>query len=127
MTVVRTISRSVAAVVEQLELDGGLLVTAERLGDVLREVGGRPGDARRVAYELERAGWLGRLRTRHAWEFIPGSRGGVYGSGDRFIEFRAQLAVNPVVVGRSCHGIGSVCPRPRAAHPGTRGRRDRAG
>jgi AbiEi antitoxin C-terminal domain len=91
----RAISKSVAAVVEQLELEGDLLVTTARLADVLRSVGGQPDDASRMAYELQRAGWLGQLRTRQAWEFIPGARGGVYGSGDRFIEFRAQLAVHP--------------------------------
>lgn len=99
MTVARSISKSVAPVVEQLELDGDLLVTTARLADVLHDVGGQPDDASRVAYELQRAGWLGQLRTRRAWEFIPGARGGVYGSGDRFIEFRAQRAVDPSWLG----------------------------
>lgn len=48
------------------------------------------GDPRQLAYELQRGGWFGPLRSRHAWEFLPGARGGAYGSGDRFIEFRAQ-------------------------------------
>lgn len=97
MTVPRVISRSVAAVVEQLELAGDLLVTPYRLAAVMRQVGLKDEkvDARRLAYELQRGGWLGPLRTRHAWEFLPGARGGAYGSGDRFIEFRAQRAVNP--------------------------------
>ncbi len=90
----RVISRSVAEVVEQLELDGDLLVTVDRLTSVMSERGLR-GDPRRLGYELQRAGWLGRLRSRHVWEFLPGARGGAYGSGDRFIEFRAQRAVDP--------------------------------
>lgn len=89
MTVARVITHSMADVVEQLELDGDVVVTVERLAAVMRhlDVGGDP---RRLAYELQRDGWLGRLRTRHAWEFLPGARGGPYGAGDRFIEFRAQ-------------------------------------
>lgn len=47
-----------------------------------------------MAYDLQRGGWLGKLRTRHSWEFLPGARGGPYGSGDRFIEFRAQQALD---------------------------------
>lgn len=97
MTASRVIRRSIADVVEQLELDGELLITFDRLATVMRAVGheATEADVRRLAYELQRQGWLGRLRTRHAWEFLPGARGGAYGSGDRFIEFRAQRAVNP--------------------------------
>jgi hypothetical protein len=93
MTVARVITRSVSDVVEQLELDGDFVVTVDRLAAVLGQLGQR-GDPRQLAYELQRDGWLGKLRTRHAWEFLPGARGGAYGSGDRFLEFRAQLAVD---------------------------------
>lgn len=97
MTVTRAIPTSMAGVVQHLELDGDCIVTLNRLAEVMTEVGrnGNREEARLLAYELQRAGWLGQLRTRGAWEFLPGSRGGVYGSGDRFIEFRAQDAVNP--------------------------------
>lgn len=94
MTVARVITRSVSDVVEQLELDGDVVVTVDRLAAVMGQVG-QSGDPRKLAYELQRDGWLGKLRTRHAWEFLPGARGGAYGSGDRFIEFRAQWAVDP--------------------------------
>ncbi|WP_204803771.1 type IV toxin-antitoxin system AbiEi family antitoxin [Mycobacterium riyadhense] len=97
MTVARVIPRSVADVVEQLELDGDLVVTSDRLATVMRQVGldGHKAATRRLAYELQRDGWLGQLRTRHAWEFLPAARGCTYGSGDRLIEFRAQRAVDP--------------------------------
>ncbi len=85
----RTIPKSLAPIVEQLELDGDVVVTVDRISGVLNEVGSDD-DARQVAYDLQRAGWLGSLRTRGAWEFYPGARGGAYASGDRFIEFRAQ-------------------------------------
>lgn len=89
----RAITASVAPVVEQLELDGDLIVSVDRLADVLRRLG-KGGAPRQVAYELQRAGWLGSLRTRDTWEFLPAARGGAFGSGDRFIEFRAQRASN---------------------------------
>ena len=70
----RVISRSVSNVVEQLELDGDIVVTVDRLAAVIDSLG-LSGDARLLAYELQRDGWLGTLRTRHAWEFLPGVRG----------------------------------------------------
>lgn len=90
----RVITRSVSDVVEQFELDGDVVVTVDRLASVMGQLG-MVGDPRRMGYELQRGGWLGKLRTRHAWEFLPGARGGAYGSGDRFIEFRAQRAIRP--------------------------------
>jgi hypothetical protein len=91
--VARAIPTSMATVIEQLELDGDSVVSADRLAEVLRAIG-RGDDPRRLAYELQRAGWLGSLRTRGAWEFLPAARGGAFGSGDRLIEFRAQHAVD---------------------------------
>lgn len=90
----RTIPPSLAHVVEQLELDGALIVT---VADLARLSGPDTSDeaARQVAYELQRSGWLGRLRTRNAWEFLPGARGGPIGSEDRFVEFRARQATDP--------------------------------
>lgn len=90
----RAISTSLAPVVEQFELDADVVVTLDRIAEVLRMTkSDQP--PREIAYELKRAGWLGSLRTRGAWEFLPGARGGAYGSGDRFIEFRAQKQLHP--------------------------------
>lgn len=90
----RAISSSLAPIVEQLELDGDVIVTPGRIAEVLRSMGSNA-DAKTIAYELQRAGWLGSLRTRGAWEFLPGARGGAYSSGDRFLEFRAQRQRDP--------------------------------
>jgi predicted transcriptional regulator of viral defense system len=83
-----------ASVVEQLELDGASIVT---VADLARLSGTNisADAARQVAYELQRTGWLGRLRTKNAWEFLPGARGGPIGSEDRFVEFRARRATDP--------------------------------
>ena len=91
----RSIPPSIADVVEQLELEGAPVVTVSLLQSLLADAGKNLDDASKVAYELKRAGWLGSLHTRGAWEFLPGSRAGAYSSGDRFIEFRAQLTVDP--------------------------------
>lgn len=112
----RTIPPSLAAVVEQLELDGASIVT---VADLARMLGlNTPGDqGRQVAYELQRAGWLGRLRTKNAWEFLPGARGGPIGSADRFVEFRARRATDPSWGGvlamesaASLHGLAQRLP-----------------
>lgn len=94
MTVGRVIPRPLAGVVEQFELDGEVIVTVDRLAAVMRDVG-LAGDPRTLAYDLQRGGWLGTLRSRNAWEFLPGARAGAYSSGDRFLEFRAQQALHP--------------------------------
>lgn len=90
----RVITRPIADVIEQLELDGDTIVTVDRLASVMDEVGAA-GSPRTLAYELQRDGWLGTLRSRGAWEFLPSARAGAYSSGDRFLEFRAQLALRP--------------------------------
>lgn len=98
MTMARSLSRSLAPVVELLELDQPRVVTAAKIADLMAQIGGaRPleDDARTVAYELQRRGWLGQLRTRNVWEFLPGARAGAYGAGDRYIELRAQMAYDP--------------------------------
>ncbi|WP_372734323.1 type IV toxin-antitoxin system AbiEi family antitoxin [Nocardioides sp.] len=106
--------------VEHLELEGDLVVTLESLRAALAAAGDHDTSedrARAVAYQLQRAGWLGTLRSRNAWEFQPGSRGGPYGSGDRFVEFRAYAATHPSWSGvlamesaASLHGLAQRFP-----------------
>lgn len=93
----RSLPGSLAPVVEELELEQPRVVTLSQIADIVERTApdGTSGEPRRIAYELQRRGWLGRLRTMNAWEFFPGARAGAYGSGDRFIELRAQLAVKP--------------------------------
>lgn len=94
----RAIPTSLSGVIEYLELEGDLVVTLDSLRAAMEAAGyGDPSEdrVRTVAYQLQRAGWLGTVRSRNAWEFQPGSRGGPYGSGDRFIEFRAYAATHP--------------------------------
>ena len=94
----RAISTALSGVLEQLELEGDLVVTRQTLRDAMANAGLGPASeeqVRSVAYRLKRAGWLGSLRTRNAWEFLPAARAGAYRAGDRFMEVRAYTATHP--------------------------------
>ena len=97
MTTTRTLPRRLAGIVEQLELEQPRVVTMAELTRMAIQTGAstNQAEAAKLAYWLQHLGWLGSVRTRNVWEFNPGSRAGAYGSGDRFIEFRAQLAADP--------------------------------
>ena len=90
----RSVPKSLAAVVEELELRRPTLVTKEFLGEILSEhrIGLNPSD---VAHRLQKHGWLLSLRTKDAWEFAPAARAGRIGSGDPLIELRATLHHRP--------------------------------
>ena len=93
----RSIPKTLAPVLEELELDQPRVVLLTDLESILDRLGAADGaiSAPDVAYELQRRGWLGRLRTQGAWEFYPAARAGAIGSGDRFVELRAYRRRNP--------------------------------
>lgn len=91
MTEGRSISKSLAPLLESLELDQPRVLTTQDLAARAVQVGldWRPRD---IARRLLESGWLLPLKTRGAWEFAPGARAGALGAGDPFIELRATLA-----------------------------------
>lgn len=94
----RVISSGLADVVEQLELDGELVVTITSLRAAMEAAGRRETSdtqVRSTAYRLQRAGWLATLRPRGAWEFLPAARAGRFRAGDRHMELRAYAATHP--------------------------------
>ena len=93
-TTARHVPRSLAALVQELELRQPRIVTAELLRDVIGRTGSHL-DTRQAADRLTRAGWLVPLRTRHAWEFAPAARAAAVGSGDPWVELRALLHHRP--------------------------------
>jgi hypothetical protein len=97
MTVVKSLPRRLVGIVEAMEFEQPRVVTLSMLTQLAMATGAAKdaAGAAKVAYWLQELGWLGSVRTKRAWEFIPGSRAGAIGSGDRFIEFRAHLAVHP--------------------------------
>jgi hypothetical protein len=95
MTITRTIPKSLSGLLGELELEQPQIVTVSVITDAAKHLGlaCNDGQIKRIAYRLQNMGWLGSLRTKGAWEFYPAARAGAYGSGDRFIEFRAQSSV----------------------------------
>ncbi len=94
---VRPIPKSLAPVLEELELEQPRVVLLLDLENILGRLGepDAADSAPGVAYQLQRRGWLGRLRAQGAWEFYPAARAGAIGSGDRFIEMRACRRRDP--------------------------------
>jgi hypothetical protein len=91
--VARTLSPTLAAVVEELELDQPTVVTA----DLLRRIAERHrlGTSPKViAARLRQAGWLLPTGRRGVWEFAPGSHAGPIGHGDPTLPLRVALAAD---------------------------------
>ena len=97
MTEVKSLPKSLVALVEALEFEQPRVVSLPMLTQIALKSGVSVDETStaKLAYRLQDLGWLGSLRTKNAWEFIPGSRAGVFGSGDRFIEFRSYRLVHP--------------------------------
>lgn len=90
----RAVPRSIAGVLQELELDQPRVVTREHL-ELLTSKTESTASASVAARLLRERGWLLPLRTSGTWEFAPGARAGAYGAGDPFIELRARLATRP--------------------------------
>jgi hypothetical protein len=90
----RAVPRSLAPIVQELELRQPTVVTRR----LLKEVSTRAGSSlapEALAERLVRHGWLLPLHKRDAWEFAPAARAGRYPSGDPWIEVRALLEHDP--------------------------------
>ncbi|MEM9203140.1 MAG: type IV toxin-antitoxin system AbiEi family antitoxin [Actinomycetota bacterium] len=113
----RTVPRSVAPVLEALELDQPTIVTLEMLEKLVAETE-LPTTAGHSARLLRERGWLLPLRTSGVWEFAPGARAGAWGAGDPFIELRARLATRPIEIAIAAesaawlHGLSTRAPAP---------------
>lgn len=90
----RTLPRSLASVVEDLELDQPELVTMSILRDVLdrNDVATPP---KLVAARLRTLGWLLATGTRGVWEFSPGAHAGAISRGNPARPLAATLAAHP--------------------------------
>src|SRR5277367_1195429 len=90
----RSLPRSLAGVVQELELRQPPVVTRARLKEIAFATGTRMSE-KDLVDRLVRLGWLLPLRKQDTWEFSPAARAGRYGSGDPWIELRALLAHHP--------------------------------
>jgi hypothetical protein len=91
---IRSISPSLAAIIESLELEQPALVSTQDIASLAKQVG-LDWPAGLVVRRLRERGWLLDVGVRGVWEFIPAARAGVYGAGDRMISLRAALHRNP--------------------------------
>ncbi len=113
----RSVPRSIAPVLEALELDQPTLVTLGLLEELVGQTNSST-SAAHVARMLRERGWLLPLRTPGVWEFAPGARAGAWGGGDPFIELRARLATRPIRVAIAAesaawlHGLSTRAPDP---------------
>lgn len=93
----RSISPSLAPIVEQLELERPHVVTVDEIEALAEQANvGSPGAV--VAHRLAERGWLSSTEVRGVWEFIPAERAGAITSGDRLITLRAVLKKHDVEV-----------------------------
>lgn len=90
----RTIARSLAPLVEILELEQPRVVTTADLAAIADDIG-LDWAPRNIARRLVETGWLLPLVTRGAWEFAPAARAGALRAGDPFIELRATIRKRP--------------------------------
>lgn len=94
----RSISPSLAPVVEELELVGADLVTASQLREIVRVAGIRT-EPYKVAARLRERGWLLPTGQRGVWEFAPGAVAGPYSRGGHTRLLRSALAKAEIACG----------------------------
>src|SRR5882724_6414896 len=73
LTLNRTIPRTVAPVITELELNRPAVVTTRYLDQLVRQLG-LPISGGQIAAKLRALGWLLPIRTKGAWEFAPADR-----------------------------------------------------
>lgn len=91
----RPLSRGLARLVADLELQQPTLVTVAEIADLAREADLQT-PAPVLAARLRAAGWLLPTAQRGVYEFAPGAHAGPYGHGDPFIDLRATLLTTPL-------------------------------
>lgn len=79
--VTRTLPRSLAGIVEDLELEQPRLVTLAALTELAQRHGLRS-EPKVLAARLREHGWLLATGVRGVWEFAPGAHAGPHGHGD---------------------------------------------
>lgn len=120
----RTLPRSLAGIVEDLELDQPAIVTLATIAEIAgrRSLRSEP---KLLAARLRNHGWLLPTGVRGAWEFAPGAHAGPYGRGDPFMTVHAVLCLHPdlevvIALGTAAwaHGYADRLPtHPELASP----------
>jgi len=92
----RTISNSIAGILQELELERPLLVTREKLSD-LKDKYHITSSVEVVASRLKEKGWLLPTDRRGVWEFVPAEVAGIYSANDPLLCFRTFRAKYPMI------------------------------
>jgi len=93
-TTTRTLSRTLAEIVTDLELEQPTLVDLADLAALAARHGIRTRE-RELARRLRERGWLLPTSRPGVYEFAPGAHAGPYGHGDPFMDLRAELRAHP--------------------------------
>ena len=115
-SITRSIPRSLAPILTELELEAPQVVTLAELRAMTANygIGTEP---RVVADRLRKLGWLLPTATTGVWEFAPAAHAGPIGHGDQFLELRAAIAKRPSLDAAVCltsalfaHGLTDRAP-----------------
>jgi predicted transcriptional regulator of viral defense system len=90
----RTLSKTLAAIVADLELTQPSLVSLDELAELAARHGGAT-YVRELARRLRATGWLLPTGRPGIYEFAPGAHAGPYGHGDPFVALHAELRAKP--------------------------------
>ena len=96
----RTISTSMASVLERLELERPTVITSEMLSEILHDKGIKT-PALVVASRLREKGWLLPTPKRGVWEFAPASSAGAFSSNDPLLLVRSLMSKHAAM----CFGL----------------------
>ena len=97
----RTISKSMAGILEDLELDNKSYVTLEELAELAKRHGVSTEPAM-IASRLKQSGWLLSTAQRGVWEFASASMAGPYSKNDPLKDIKAFQLSNPKLKSYVC-------------------------
>ncbi|MCL1805221.1 MAG: type IV toxin-antitoxin system AbiEi family antitoxin [Clostridiales bacterium] len=92
----RTISNSIAGILQELELERPLLLTSEHLYNLKRKYH-IASSVEVIAARLKEKGWLISTDRQGVWEFVPAEAAGTYSTNDPLLAFRAFHVKYPAV------------------------------
>ena len=97
----RTISRSMAGILEELELDNKTYVTLAELAELAKRHGVST-EPSMIALRLKQSGWLLPTAQRGVWEYASASMAGPYSKNDPLRDIKAFQSSNPQLKSYVC-------------------------
>lgn len=97
----RTISKSMAGILEDLELDNKSYVTLQELGELAKRHNVLT-EPTMIASRLKQSGWLLPTAQRGVWEFASASMAGPYSKNDPLKDIKAFQLSNPKLKSYIC-------------------------